>query len=203
MENKDFNKQLDELLLDIILPSEEELKAETKAEKVSLALKGRTHSDETKQKWSKAKIGKKVAIETVEKSRRGLIQTRWEQTLSRLSKQDILDAQLKYGNHQTNTMNELGISFRPYQKLCKHYDIELKKSNYEKTEWARDNQSEIVNVYKYDKTKVDGKGDYIATYYSIAEASRRLEIPKCRGHIIAVLKKKRPHTNNYYFEYKK
>ncbi len=37
--------------------------------------------------------------------------TKWEKTLARLSKEDILAAQKKHGNHQKNTMHELGISW--------------------------------------------------------------------------------------------
>jgi hypothetical protein len=161
--------------------------------------KGIKHTEETKQKLSNAKKGKKIPTETVEKSRRGIIQTKWEQTLARLSKQDILDAQLKHGNHQTNTMNELGISFNPYKKLCKYYGIELKKSIYEKSEFARENQSDKVNVYLYDKTKEDGLGQFVGTYYSIAEGCRQLNLLKNRCAAVLVSNGKRPHTNGYVF----
>lgn len=161
--------------------------------------KGRKHSEETKKRWSESHTGKKLSKEHIEKSRIGSIKTKWEQTLARLSKQDILDTQLKHGNHQGNTMKELGISFYPYKKLCKHYGIELKKSIYEKSEWARETQSEEVNVYLYDKTKEDGLGDYVGTYYSIAEGCRVLDIVKCRAHAVSVANGKRPHTNGYVF----
>lgn len=202
MNNKNFNKIIDDLLSDIQLPSEEQLKAETKSEKISLRLKGFKHSEETKRKWSESHKGKKPSKETIEKTTIGQKKTKWEQTLARLSKQDILDAQLKHGNHQTNTMKELGISFLAYKKLCKYYDIELKKSVYEKSEWARETQSEEVNVYKYDKTKEDNLGEYVGTYYSIAEGCRQLNLPKARPAATMVANGKRPHTNGYVFKKK-
>lgn len=161
--------------------------------------KGRKHSDETKAVWSESHKGKKHSDEVVKRITKLQKITKWEQTLARLSKQDILDAQHKHGNHQNNTMKELDISFLAYKKLCKYYDIELKKSNYEKTEWARENQSEEVNVYKYDKTKEDGLGEYVGTYYSIAEGCRQLNIEKSRVHAVSVANGKRPHTNGYVF----
>jgi hypothetical protein len=200
MENNDLNSYIDNLLLNIELPSEDALKAETKAEKISLKLKGMQHSEETKRKFSVAKIGVKRSIESVEKSINGTTETRWKQTIERLSKQDILDVQLKHGNHQGNTMKELGISFHPYKKLCKHYGIELKKSIYEKSEWVRETQSEEINVYLYDKTKEDGLGEYVGTYYSIAEGCRQLNIIKSRAHAVSVANGKRPHTNGYVFK---
>jgi hypothetical protein len=161
--------------------------------------KGKKASDATKLQQSIARTGTKRSKESVEKSSIGTSKIRWEQTLERLSKQDILDAQAKHGNHQGNTMEELKISFHPYKKLCKHYGIELKKSVYEKSEWARETQSEEVNVYRYDKTKEDGLGEYIGTYYSITEGCRQLDILKCRAHAVSVAGGKRTHTNGYVF----
>lgn len=164
------------------------------------AQKGKKRSDETKALLSESHIGMVRSKESVLKSNIGIKKTKWEQTLARLSKQDILDAQLKHGNHQNNSIKELGVSFLLYKKLCKHYGIELKKSNYEKTEWARETQSEEVNVYKYDKTKEDNIGEYIGTYYSIAEGCRQLDIEKCRAHAVSVANGKRNHTNGYVFK---
>jgi hypothetical protein len=163
------------------------------------ANKGRKQSIETKRILSNSHIGIKRSHESVEKSSIGTSKIRWEQTLQRLSKQDILDAQAKHGNHQTNTFKELNISYGVGKKLCKHYGIELKKSVYEKSEWVRENQSEEVNVYDYDKNKQDGLGDYIGTYYSITEACRQLKILKSRPHATQVSNYKRNHTNGYVF----
>jgi hypothetical protein len=163
------------------------------------ANKGKKQSTETKRILSESHIGMKRSKESVEKSSIGTSKTRWEQTLARLSKQDILDAQIKHGNHQGDTMEELKISFHPYKKLCKHYDIELKKSVHEKSEWVRENQSDAVNVYLYDKTKEDILGEYVGTYYSIAEGCRQLKLPKARPAATMVANHKRPHTNGYVF----
>ncbi len=174
----------------------------SRSTKVSQSRKNQKATEKTKAILSKAHTGKKLSKEHMEKSRTNQIKTKWEQTLNRLSKEDILDAQVKHGNHQTNAFIELGISFRLGKKLCKYYGIELKKSTYEKSEFARIEQSEPIKVYLFDKTKMNGKGKFLNEYYSIAEASRQLNIEKSRGHIISVLKKKRPHTHGYYFEYK-
>ena len=156
-------------------------------------------SENARKNMSLAQIGRKRSKESVEKSSVGTSKTKWEQTLARLSKQDILDAQTKHGNHQRDTMEELNISFHPYKKLCKHYGIELKKSIHEKSEWVRENQSDAVNVYLYDKTKEDTLGKYIGTYYSIAEGCRQLNLPNARPAATMVANGKRPHTNGYVF----
>jgi len=166
------------------------------------ANKGRKQSEEVRKILSESKIGSKRSKESVKKSIEGTKETKWLQLLEKYPLDLILNAQNKHGNHQNNTCNELGISFKSYKKLCKHYDIEKKKSDEEKQDWAKTEQSEAVIAYHYDKSKPNGKGEYIGEYYSISEAARKLNIPKCRGHIIAVLKKRRPHTNKFYFEYK-
>ena len=171
--------------------------------KGGLAQKGKKHTEETKNKWSNSKIGKKRDKDSVQRSIEGSKKTKFLQLLERYPKEYILAAQTKYDNHQHNICIELGASISTLRKLCKHYELSVpKKSNEEKTEWARENQSKAVIAYHYDKLKDNGKGEIIGEYYSIAEAARELKIAKCRGHIIAVLNKKRPHTNKLYFEYK-
>jgi hypothetical protein len=200
--NKNLNQYIDDLLLDVILPSDMELKSDTKSHKVSMSRKNQKATEKTKAILSKAHTGKKMSKEHLQKIHTKGKETKWLQLLEKYPLQTILDAQSNNDNHQSNTCKELGISFTAYKKLCKHYDIELKKSIYEKSEFARIEQSEPIKVYLYDKTKVNGKGKFLNEYYSIAETSRQLNIEKSRGHIISVLKKKRPHTHGYYFEYK-
>ena len=129
---KNLNHVLDNLLSDIKFPSDIQLKEETKAAKISLKLKGIKHSEETKKKLSKAKIGHKRNKVSVKKSIDGTKKTKWLQLLEKYPLKSILDAQLNNDNHQFNTCKELGVCHSSYKKLCKYYGIELKKSNYEK-----------------------------------------------------------------------
>jgi hypothetical protein len=196
--NKDFNQYIDDLLSDIQLPSDEELAAETKSEKIKLALVGLKHSEETKKKWSIAKTGKKLPKERSEKSKIGQIKTKWEKTLARLSKEDILAAQKKHGNHQKNTMHELGISFIPYKKLCKHYGIELKKSNYEKTEYARVKQSEAILVWKCSKKEPFTKIGKPKMFYSVNECCRSYQPNLHKGNMLRNMKNGTPYRGMFF-----
>lgn len=162
--------------------------------------KGITHTEQTKKQWSNVRKGRTVPKDVVEKSRRGIIQTKLQQILARASKQDILDAQTKHGNHQGKICQELSISRGVYKKLCNHYGIpDIKASSSECANWAITNQSEEVNVYRYDKSKEDGLGEYIGTYYSLAFSLRELGIPEARCHAVSVKSGKRPHTRGYVF----
>jgi hypothetical protein len=138
------------------------------------------------------KFGTKRDTSSVKMSIKGTKETRWNQTLSRISYNDIINAQTKHGNHQCNTMKELNISFHPYKKLCKHYGIELKKSNYEKTEYARTMQSKAILVYS-ENNKLVGE------YYSVSNVCKELNLHK--GNMLANLKKGRLYRG-YYFKYK-
>ena len=121
------------------------------------------------------KVGTKRDISSVKRSIKGTKETRWLQTLSKSSYDDIIKAQTKYGNHQGNTMKELNISFHPYKKLCKYYGIELKKSNYEKAEHARTQQSEGILVWKCSKTKPFKPIGKPKKYYSVRECCRSFQ----------------------------
>lgn len=163
-----------------------------------LSNKGKKHSDETKKIWSERKIGKKLPKERVEKSRIGIIQTKWQQTLNRLSKEDILNAQKKHGNHQTNTMKELDISFHPYKKLCKHYGIELKKSNYEKTEFARTKQSEPILVWQCSKREPFRAIGKPKEYYSVSECCRSFEPKLHKSNMLRNMKNGTPYRGMFF-----
>ncbi len=160
------------------------------------ANKGIKHSEETKKIWSERKIGYKRSKDSVQKSIEGTKETRWQQTLNRLSKQDILNAQSKHGNHQTNTFKELGISFNLGKKLCKHYGIELKKSNYEKTEFARTKQSEPILVWKCSKVKPFRPIGKPKVYYSVSECCRVLELHK--GNMLRNMNNGTPYKDMFF-----
>lgn len=160
--------------------------------------KGRKHSEETKKIWSERKIGKKIPKEQVEKSRITQIETKWQQTLNRLSKEDIINAQIKHGNHQTNTFKELGISFYVGKKLCKHYGIELKKSNYEKTEFARTKQAEPILVWQCSKTKPFRKVGKPKKFYSVSECCRSFEPNLHKGNMLRNMNNGTPYRDMFF-----
>ncbi len=194
--NKNFNQYLDNLLSDIILPSEEELREETKAKKVSLALSGKKHTDKTKKIWSEKKIGHKRNEDSVQKSIKGIKETKWLQLLEKYPLQSILDAQINNGNHQSNTCKELGISYYAYKKLCIYYNIEIKKSNYEKTEYARTKQSEAILVWKCSKRKPYRPIGNPIKYYSVSECCRALELHK--PNMLRNMKNGTPYRNMFF-----
>lgn len=140
--------------------------------------KGTKHSHETKRKFSNAKIGKKRNEDSVERSIIGTKQTKWLQLLEKYPLKFILDAQLNNGNHQSNTCKELLISYHAYKKLCIHYNIEIKKSNYEKTEYARTKQSNAILVWKSSKKEPYKPIGKPIEYYSVSECCRVLKLHK-------------------------
>lgn len=160
--------------------------------------KGRKHSEETKKVWSERKLGKKLPKEQVEKARIGIIQTKWEQTLQRLSKEEILAAQKKYGNHQTNTINELCVSFRLYKKLCEHYGIVNKKSNKEKGQYAVENQSDVLLVWKCSKTQPFRKIGKPKKFYSVSECCRAFEPKLHKGNMLRNMKNDTPYRGMFF-----
>jgi hypothetical protein len=160
--------------------------------------KGIKHSEQTKKIWSDKKIGIKRDEDSVRRSTIGTISTRWEQTLNRLSKEDILAAQKKCGNHQHNTMNELGISFTPYKKLCKHYGIELKKSNYEKTEYARTKQSQAILVWKCSKREPYKPIGKPKEYYSVTFCCNSFEPKLHKANMLRNMNNGTPYRNMFF-----
>jgi hypothetical protein len=197
MKNNNLNSKLDNLLANTLLPSDEEIKYATKAQKVSIALSGIKHSDKTKKIWSDRKIGHKRTKESVNKSTIGTKKTKWMQLLKKYPLSLIKKAQKKHNNHQNNTCNELGISFYSYKKLCNHYNIEKKKSSVEKGYFAIKKQSRPVLVWKDTNGKKFGKP---TEYYSVSECVRILNIHK--PNMLRNMKNKTEYRG-YYFEYKK
>lgn len=193
---KDLNKYLDDLLANIKLPSDEELREETKAAKVSASRKMQKATPETRRILSNAKLGHKRSEASVKKSIDGIKKTKWLQLLEKYSLQSILDAQSNNDNHQSNTCKELGISFLAYKKLCKHYDIELKKSNYEKTEFARTKQSKPILVWQCSKTEPFRPIGKPKEYYSVSECCRILELHK--GNMLKHMKDGTPYRKMFF-----
>lgn len=101
---KNFNQYLDELLSDINIPSEDEIKRETTSEKLSIAGKGRKMpkdaiekikkanknriiTDEHKNKISKTLLGRKLSKDTCEKMSKSRIGHSWsEKSIQKLKK---------------------------------------------------------------------------------------------------------------------
>ena len=195
---KDLNQYIDDLLSDINLPSESQLREETKSEKISLKLKGFKHSEETKKKWSQAHKGKKLSKEHIEKVKTKGKQTKWLQLLEKYPLQIILKAQTKHGNHQQNTCNELGISFLSYKKLCKHYGLNLKKSNYEKTEFARTKQSEPILVWQCSKREPFRPIGKPKEYYSVSFCCNSFEPKLHKGNMLRNMNNGTPYRNMFF-----
>lgn len=193
---KDLNTQLDDLINDIHLPDDEQIKADTKSQKISLRLKGMIHSEQTKQKFAKAKIGKKRNKKSVEKSRIGIIETKWEQLLQKYPLEKLIKAQEKHDNHQANTCKELGISFYSYKKLCEHYALEKKKCNKEKCEYAIQNQSEGIMVWQCSKREPYTPVGKPKKFYSVSECCRVLGLHK--GNMLRNMKNGTPYRNMFF-----
>jgi hypothetical protein len=164
-------------------------------------LTGYKHSDESKSKFSKAKIGYKRSKNSVEKSIKGTKQTKWLQLLEKYPLQCILDAQTNNGNHQSNTCKELGISHTAYKKLCNHYNIEIKKSNYEKGEFSKVKQSKSILVWKCSKKEPYKKIGKPKEYYSVRFCCNSFEPILHKGNMLRNMKNGTPYRDMF-FEYK-
>lgn len=200
---KDYNSYLDDLLSDIKLPSDEEIKQQTKAEKVSIAHKGRKHSEASKHKFSISKLGHKRSEHSVKKSIEGSRETKWLQLLEKYPLDLILSAQKKHDNHQNNVCNELKCNSRTLHKLCNHYKIEIpKKTKEEKQEWAKKEQSNPILAWKCSKKKPYTKVGKPKEYYSVTFCCNSFEPKLHKGNMLNNLKKGTPYRDMF-FEYKK
>ena len=199
--NKNLNSYIDNLLLDIKLPTDEELREETKAKKVSISRKSQKATDETRRILSNAHTGKKLSEEHIQKSRATQIKTKWLQLLEKYPLQSILDAQINNGNHQSNTCKELGISHGAYKKLCINYNIEIKKSNYEKGEFSKTEQSKSILVWKCSKNEPYKKIGKPKEYYSVRFCCNSFEPKLHKGNMLRNMKNKTPYRDMF-FEYK-
>lgn len=159
---------------------------------------GRKHSEESKKVWSEKKVGKKRNKKSVEKSRVGIIETKWEQLLQKYPLDKLLAAQKNHDNHQTNTCKELGISFYSYKKLCKHYCLEKKKSNKEKTEWAIQNQSESIAVYKCSKREPFRRIGKPKIFYSVRSCCNAFTPKLHKGNMLRNMRNGTPYRNMFF-----
>jgi hypothetical protein len=197
--NKDFNKHLDELLSDIVLPTEDELREETKAKKVSLALSGKKHSEQTKKKWSESHKGKKLSKEHIEKVKIKSKETKFEQLLQKYPKNIILNCIQRYGNHQNNICNELNCGIRTIRKLCKHYKIDIpKQSKEERVKWSIKNQSEEVLVWKCSKAQPFRKIGKPKKFYSVSECCRAFKPKLHKGNMLRNMKNGTPYRDMFF-----
>jgi hypothetical protein len=163
-----------------------------------IANKGKKHSEETRKVWSDIRKGKKPSEETIAKTTIGQKKTKWLQLLEKYPLQTILDAQSNNDNHQTNTCKELGISFYSYKKLCKHYGIELKKSNYEKTEFARTKQAEPILVWQCSKREPFRPIGKPKEYYSVTFCCNSFEPKLHKGNMLRNMVNGTPYRNMFF-----
>jgi hypothetical protein len=203
MKKKNYNDIIDDLFLDIDLPTDDDIRYETKATKVSLAHKGRTHSEQTKSKWSKIKIGHKRDKNSVKKSIEGSKETKWLQLLEKYSKKLIQKAIKLHGNHQNNICSELKCGIRTLRKLCKEYKIDIpKQSKEEKQNWAKTTQSNPILVWKCGKREPYKPIGKPTEYYSVSECIRQFELKGINLHKGNLLRNEKNNTpyNGYFFK---
>jgi len=173
-----------------------------RSSKVSQSRKNQKATEKTKSILSKAKIGKKRDEQSVKKSIIGSKETKWLQLLEKYPLEQIQKVQKKNGNHQANTCSELGISFLSYKKLCKHYNIEKKKSKEEKQEYAKTQQAQPILVWKSSKQKPYIKIGNPKEYYSVTFCCNSFEPKLHKGNMLNNLTKGTPYRGMF-FEYKK
>lgn len=170
----------------------------SRSTKVSQSRKNQKATEKTKAILSKAHTGKKMSKEHLQKIHTKGKETKWLQLLEKYPLQTILDAQSNNDNHQSNTCKELGISFTAYKKLCKHYDIELKKSIYEKSEFARTKQSEPILVWECSKREPFRPIGNPKEYYSVSECCRSFEPKLHKGNMIRNMNNGTPYRNMFF-----
>jgi hypothetical protein len=164
-----------------------------------LANKGRTHSEETKKVWSELKIGHKRSKASVKKSINGTKETKWLQLLQNYPENILKNAIKKYGNHQNNICDELKCGIQTIRKLCKHYGIEVpKKSNYEKSKFARTKQSESILVWKCSKRKPYRKIGKPKEYYSVQFCCSSFEPKLHKANMLRNMKNGTPYRNMFF-----
>jgi len=161
--------------------------------------KGKKHSEETKKKWSEAHKGKKLSQEHVEKVITKGKQTKWLQLLEKYPKDIILAAIEKHGNHQQKICEEMGYTFYTHKKLCNHYGIDIKKkSNYEKTEFARTKQSEPILVWQCSKREPFRPIGKPKEYYSVSFCCNSFEPKLHKGNMLRNMNNGTPYRGMFF-----
>lgn len=153
-------------------------------------MSNRKVSNTTRKKLSKIHKNKEITEEQIEKIRLTKEKTK-EQKIKQFSKKEIQLAQKK-GNNAKQIANILNISERFYKEIATYYGIYKSLTPSESAKLA--NNKRKINVYKYPSMK------FVKTFNSITECKEKLNLDN--GNIGKVLSGKRPHTMNYYFEYK-
>lgn len=167
-----------------------------------IANKGKKHSEATKKIWSEKKIGTKIPKEQIERQKLSQSKIKFLQLLEQYPKELILEAIEKYGNYQKKIIDELNTCSATLHKLCKYYSIPIpKKSNYEKTEYARVNQSESILVWECSKNKPFHKIGNPKEYYSVSFCCNSFEPKLHKGNMLRNLRRGTPYRNMF-FEYK-
>ena len=146
--------------------------SEEHKKKISKASKNKEISDDTKNKISKALKDKPLSTEHIEKLKKTKLKYK-------ISKDDILKAQ-----EGTTTAKEvaekLGIDFHTYKSIATFHKV------YKKQTLAEKNQSNgnPVLAWVYDKTKEDGKGEFVGEYPSQGSATTALGIKAGIKHVL-------------------
>jgi bacteriocin-like protein len=144
-----------------------------------LSNKGIKHTEESKQKFAKAKIGKKRDKVSVEKSNKGIAEVKFKQLIDKHPKDSIVSAMEKHGNHQRKVCEEIGYTFYTHKKVCKYYGLDInKKSVIEKAEFAITKQSEPILVWMCSKREPYKPIGKPKEYYSVSECVRQLGLHK-------------------------
>lgn len=118
---------------------------------------------------------------------------------SHITKKMILDAQFKFDT-ANQIWESLDITRKKYVELCNHFGIEFKSADLDTIKQVSSNfNSKKLNVWKYDSTKEDGKGEFLGSFKSVSLASNELKLS--RVYIDDCIKKRYPNAKpKYVFE---
>ena len=116
MENKDLNSYIDDLLFGIDLPSDAELKRETRNEKLSIALKGRKLPKITCNKMSQSRMGREWNDDTINKFKNSA-----RKRCDVISQFDLDGNWIQDWNGFIYVNESLGLNTRAIQLVCNYY----------------------------------------------------------------------------------
>jgi hypothetical protein len=118
---------------------------------------------------------------------------------SHITKEMILQEQSKFDTG-IEIWESLNITRKKYVEFCNHFNIEFKSADLESIKKVSSKHNSIkLNVWKYDSTKKECKGEFIGSFKSILIASAALGIN--RVYIDDCIKKRYPKAKpKYIFE---
>jgi hypothetical protein len=118
---------------------------------------------------------------------------------SHITKEMLLEAQSKF-NTGVEIWESLNITRKKYVEFCNHFNIEFKSADLESIKKvSSEHNSTQLNVWKYDSTKLDRKGEFIGSFKSISKAAIALETN--RVYIDDCIRKRYPTAKpKYIFE---